>query len=225
MRAAWLLANGIAIHEAVLHGWCVVSPYGTMPPVIDQDGVYEIRYGWNSTTTKAVVACAVFVLAGLIPGIWTGRVRVDGILMPAGFLPVMRTVDFVFFGGGLLFVVWRALSRKVILRVDGNGVTLAGGQPISWAGIRTIELFTRAVSAGRRTVNQRHVAIYRPAGVEQAAGLSYKLRRTMSTAEGQLIGGVRSLHGLNFDQAAFTAAVGRFAPQVNVVVDPHYVAV
>jgi hypothetical protein len=196
-----------------------------MPTVTDQDGVYEIRYGWNSTTTKAVVACAAFVLAGLIPGIWTGRARVDGILMPTGFLPTIRIIDFVFFGGGLLFVAWRALSRKVVLRVDGNGVMLAGGQPISWAGIRTIELFTRVIAAGRRTVNHRSVAIYRPAGVGAAAGLSYKLRRTMPTPEGQLIGGVRSLHGLNFDQAAFTAAVGRFAPQVNLVVDPHYVAV
>ena len=196
-----------------------------MPTVTDQDGVYEIRHGWNSTTTKAVVASAAFVIAGLIPGIWTGRVRVDGILMPTGFLPVVRIVDFVLFGGGLLLVAWRALSRNVVLRVDGNGVMLAGGQPISWAGIRTIELFTHVVAAGRHTVNQRHVAIYRPAGVGEAAGLSYKLRRTMPTAEGPLIGGVRSLHGLNFDQVAFTAAVGRFAPQVNVVVDPRYMAV
>jgi hypothetical protein len=192
--------------------------------VTDQDGVYEIRYGWNSTTTKAALAGAAFVVVGLIPGIWTGRARVNGILMPAGFLPVVRIVDFVLFGGGLLFVVWRALSRRLVLRVDGNGVTVAGEQPISWAGIRTIELFTLAVDAGRRTVNQRHLAIYRPAGVGPAAGLSYKLRRTMSTAEGPVVGGVRSLHGLNFDQTAFTAAVGRFAPQVNVIVDPNYVA-
>jgi hypothetical protein len=131
----------------------------------------------------------------------------------------------VVFGGGLLFVAWRALSRKVVLRVDANGVTLAGRQPISWDGVRTIELFTRSVAAGRRTVNQPHVAIYRLAGIGPADGLSYKLSRTLPTVDGQLVGGVRSLHGLNFDWALFTAAVGRFAPQVNVVVDPHYVAV
>lgn len=193
--------------------------------MIDQEGVYEIRYGWNSGTTKVVLGCALFVVAGLIPGIWTGRVRVDGILMPDWFLPTMRVVDFVFFGGGLLFIAWRAMSRKVVLRVDGNGITPAGGQPMSWAGVHTIELFTQVVSAGRRTVYERKLAIYRPPGVGEASGLSYKLRRTMQTADGPLVGGVRSLQGLTFDQVAFAAAVGRFAPRVRLVVDPRYQAV
>jgi hypothetical protein len=192
--------------------------------VIDQEGVYEVRHGWSSATTKAVVGCAAFVGVGLIPGIWTGRVRLDGIPMPSWFLPAVRIADFVFFGGGLLFLVWRAVSRKVVLRVDGNGITPAGGQPMSWAGIHTIELFVRDVPAGRRTVHERNVAIYRPAGVGEAAGLSYKVRRTMQTPYGPLVGGVRSLQGLPFDQAEFAAAVGRFAPQVHLVVDPSYTA-
>ena len=193
--------------------------------VTDHEDVYESRYGWTSSTTKAVAAGAIFVLVGLIPGIWTHRYRLDGILLPAGFAPTVRVIDFVFFGGGSLLVAWRALSHKILLRVDGNGIALGGNQPILWAEILTIELFTHTMAAGRRTVDQRHVAIYRPAASGPSAGLSYKLRRTMSTPDGQLTAGVRSLHGLDFDQAAFTAAVQRFAPQVTVVVDPRYVAV
>jgi hypothetical protein len=155
-----------------------------------------------------------FVVAGFVP-IWDGRVRLDGIPMPAAFLPIMRAVDFAVFGGAVAFAVWQAAVRGLVLRVDESGITLGGAVGreagvVGWPDLEAVELIARPVQAGRRMTAVPYARIRR--AVTMAAGPAGDRTDTVS----------RSLHGVRFDVERFTAVVRHHRPDVPIMVSPDF---
>jgi hypothetical protein len=196
---------------------------------MDQNPSYEARHGWTGQTTKVVVFGAIFVALAALP-IWSGRVRLDGILMPAAFLPVLRVVDVLLFGSFVVIALWRALTKKVALRVDRSGIAFGTGEQagsvIPWAHIHAVEVFTRQVQSGRRTTSSPYVGVYRPVGGPEVAGAASAAgRRTISTPRGELVAVSRGITGVPFRQDHFVAAVNHFAPGIPVTISPDFASV
>jgi hypothetical protein len=188
--------------------------------VDEPENTYEARHGWTRHNLLIVIGSAVFVACIFLP-LWTGRVRVDGILMPAAFLPVVRVLDGVAFGIFLAIGLWRAGTRQVVLRVDPTGITFGTGRKpssvIGWTEIYSVELFTSQVQTGRRSVTSPFVGVYRPAAAPPVTGASKRAgRRTIPTPHGQLVAASRAIAGIPFDQERFATAVRRNSPNIPV---------
>lgn len=189
---------------------------------------YELRHNWTGQTTLSVLGGFGFASAGFVPSIWTGRIRLDGILMPAGFLPVMRVVAIVLFGGAALFALWRALTRPLIFRVDGAGIAFGNraASLMSWTEVRGLDLFVRTVQQGRRKTSTPYLGVYRLRDAPAVAGASRQAGvRSLAQPDGTfLIAACRQLAGARLDVNRFSTAVRYHRPELPITVRPDFPA-
>jgi hypothetical protein len=196
--------------------------------VNEHESNYEVRYGWSRQAVRNVIIGVVFVGVALVP-IWGGRVRLDGILMPTLFLPILRVVDVLLFGSLLVTVLWNAITQKVTLRVDHNGIAFGSGSKpgsvIPWRDVRAVEVFIRQVEAGRRTTSIPYVGVYRPVGAPAVTGASKQAgNRSLQTPAGPIVAASRGINGVAFDRDRFAAAVKWNAPDVPLNISPEFAA-
>jgi len=164
--------------------------------------VYVARYGWNRRSGSLIAGAAVFVLVALT--------------VPMSL--ALRVVTLVFFGGGALVFIGSIATRRVALRVDASGVTLAGSPGryrstnclIPWADIRKVVLWRQPMPYGRSI---RYVGVARRG---QRAG-KVTARALTPGVSGDTLLASRAVNLWRLDAHRMAAAVAHFAPGVRVI--------
>lgn len=178
-----------------------------------EPGGYEARYGWNGRTIRLTAGAMVFVVLAIV--------------LPLS-LP-LRVAALVLFGGGLVLLLAGVLTRRVALRVDGDGVTLggsplryrAGTQTVPWAHIAAVVLWRQPLPYGS---SMRWVGLQRHKGAPALAGRrSRKAARavahTLIPVSGDTLLASRAVNSWRLDTGRLAAAVAHFAPGVPVIDD------
>ncbi|KOV67485.1 hypothetical protein [Streptomyces sp. MMG1121] len=168
---------------------------------------YQARYGWDRRTVRVVALSAVFTAVLLLPGI-----------------PLYaRILGLPLFGGGGLFMVYVAMSRKVAFRVDETGVLL-GGSParyeattvhVPWGDITGFVLWYQA--AGKATVP--YVGVTRREGAPALPGGGPKARAALEflvPVSADVAIASRAVTGWRLDKESLFTAAAHFAPDVPV---------
>jgi hypothetical protein len=138
----------------------------------------------------------------------------------------LRIFDLVFFGGGGLFMLSVAVSHRVALRVDGNGVTLGGVPPryrrgtsfVPWADVESVVLWQQALPRG----SMPYVGLVRRPGAPPLAGRAGQTSARLARAlvpewiSADTLMASRAVNGWSLDPSRLTAAVRHFAPNVPV---------
>ena len=170
----------------------------------DASPVYQAHYGFNLRTAGIVAICAVFTAALLLPD------------MPL----FARVLGLPLFGGGGLFMIFVALSRKVAFRVDETGVLL-GGSParyrattahVPWSDV-TAFVFWRQTVGGGTTLP--YVGVARRAGSPALPGDGPRARAVLSAlvpVPPEVAMSSRAVNGWRLDRDRLAAAVAHFAP-------------
>ncbi|MGF1426635.1 hypothetical protein [Kitasatospora sp. LaBMicrA B282] len=181
------------------------------------DEVYEARYGW---TRRTVLVTAFAVLA-----------TVAGLLAPGFSMPLRIAAVLLFgFGGGLM--AYGAAGRKVALRVDGTGILL-GGSPVRyaqttvfvpWHEVAAVELWTQRLRGGHGVpLHLPYVGVHRIGGAP-AGAVARAVSGTLTPVSAELVANSRAVNGWPFDTKAFTDAVARHAPQLQIRVAANFPA-
>ncbi|MCT9007377.1 hypothetical protein [Streptomyces rhizosphaerihabitans] len=176
-----------------------------------EHAAYEARFGWTARTVLMTLIGLAFFGCAFLPN-----------------APLLMAVSVGAFGlVGLLTFSVGALSRKVALRVDENGVTL-GGSPlpvgyktdvVPWTDIISVVLWTQHV--GRKKMP--YIGLQRKQGSPQLPGQPYGPHRQrmyetlIPHVSPEIVHASRPVNLWNLDRARLESAVETFAPQVEVV--------
>jgi hypothetical protein len=170
-------------------------------------GVYEARYGPNLKNVAFLVTCLVFVSAAFLPD------------MPF----VGRVLLVVFFGLGVVMALLFMVDRRVALRVDAKGITLAGGNlrykalllSVPWEEVDAVVLWRQHSAA-----NLPYVGLQlRPDSptLQQHQVVARRAMRTLAPhvpPEVALFS--RPVNGWRLDKERLRSAVAHFAPSVEI---------
>jgi hypothetical protein len=175
---------------------------------MEDQGVYEVRYGPTVKNLSMFVGSVVLMLGCFLPelSMW--------IRVPGGVL----------FGAAALLSLLFIVSRRVAFRVDGKGITMAAGPlryhagllSIPWTEIESVVLWKQPNAA-----NMPYVGVQRRAGSSElqrpGPGSKRILRAVVPHIPAEIVTSSRAINGWRLDRDRLTSAVALFAPDVNVV--------
>jgi len=184
----------------------------TIGGVNSEADAYVARYGWNRRSGTLIIGALVFVV----------------IAITAPMSLPLRVVTIVFFGGGALWFIGSAATRRVALRVDATGITL-GGSParyrsttllVPWADVKEIVLWRQPMPYGRSI---RYLGVVRRKHAHPPA--RRRGRRASQTAARALTPNVsadtllasRAVNLWRLDPGRMATAVAHFAPGIRVL--------
>ncbi|MFC7241551.1 hypothetical protein ACFQO7_03560 [Catellatospora aurea] len=174
--------------------------------------VYEERYGPDPKTILVIAVCFLFTAAAL--------------LVPLDALT--RILTLALFGVGGVVMLVGTFSRKVALRVDGNGITL-GGSPlryaattvhVPWAEVEAVVLWRQQLAQ-----NLPYLGVLRPHDAPPLHGTPTSPAGKLMAGFGYAVSGApdlrliataRAVNGWRLDLDRLTAAVRHHAPGVAV---------
>ncbi|WP_346125668.1 hypothetical protein [Micromonospora coerulea] len=183
------------------------------------------RFGFVPMTALALLFAPAAVCGGI--ALDPGR---D--LPEALFLWLWKLLLIVLFGGGALWLLLAALSRRVALRVDRDGVTLATPSFLRWWGnradiavpwrdIAAVVLFYQYVRWPARILYlglQLHPSASAPAGAARAGSFEHwSLERFLPHVPVEASSVSRQVNGWRLDRRRLVAAVRTYAPDVPVI--------
>ena len=184
----------------------------TIGGVNSEADVYVARYGWNRRSGTLIIGALVFVVVA--------------VTVPTS-LP-LRVVVIVFFGGGALWFIGGAASRRVALRVDAAGVTLGGSFAryrsttllVPWADVKEIVLWRQPMPYGRSmrylgVVRRKHAHPPARRGGRRASQMAARALTPNVSADTLMAS--RAVNLWRLDPVRLAAAVAHFAPGIRVL--------
>ncbi|MGW3666533.1 hypothetical protein [Streptomyces sp. NPDC005141] len=172
---------------------------------------YVARFGWTGRTVLMTLISLAFFGCAFLPNASLGMAVLVGAF---GLV-------------GLMVFTVAALSRKVALRIDEQGVTLGAGplpvgyktDVVPWKDIVSVVLWTQHV--GRQKMP--YIGLQRRQGSPPLPGLSYgpRLKRINESlvphVSPEIVEASRPINLWNLDRLRLESAVATFAPEVNVL--------
>ena len=192
---------------------------------------YEVRYGWTRKNVFLMFVCLLFCLVVFIP-FGNERFRLDFIPIP---IIAVKVLSVLLGLSGLISVGAGGFSKKALLRVDANGVTL-GGHPlryasstamVPWNDVIGVELWVQRLEINGRTNRVSYVGLHRAAGAPALPGAAKNRvsRRMAAGAAGvpaELVAASRAVNVWKIDPNAFYATVKLHRPALEIRVDPEF---
>lgn len=176
---------------------------------METPGVYEVRYGPNLTNSAMLAGSVVFVaIASLAPELQ----------------PYQRVLSGLFFGACGLVTLLVMVDRRVALRVDANGITMAGGPlrynagllSVPWTEIKAVVLWKQTSAA-----NMPYLGVLLHPDSTTLQAYSGRGRRVLAALAPHVPYEVarfsRQINGWRLNRERLTSSVDHFAPGVPII--------